>query len=59
MTVNWVMRRIGKRNEILNGLAIKCAEQILLENPRSSRRVAWDALKEIRKRASGEAGKAG
>jgi hypothetical protein len=53
------MRRIGKRNEILNGLAIKCAEQILPANPRSSRRVAWDALKEIRKRASGEAGKAG
>ena len=52
------MRQIGKLNEILDGLAIQCAEQILMENLRASRRAAGDALRELRKRASGKAGKA-
>ncbi len=56
--VNWALRQIGKRSDMLHGLAIQCAEQILLENPRSSRWVARDALRELRKRASGKAGKA-
>ena len=56
--VNWALRQIGKRNEILNGLAIQCAEEILLENSKSSRWVAKDALRELRnKRRRGSAGK--
>jgi 3-methyladenine DNA glycosylase AlkD len=48
--VNWALRQIGKRNDVLNGLAIQCAEDILMEDSRSSRWVAKDALKEFRKR---------
>jgi 3-methyladenine DNA glycosylase AlkD len=48
--VNWALRQIGKRNAILNGLAVQCAEEILLEDSRSSRWVAKDALRELRKK---------
>jgi 3-methyladenine DNA glycosylase AlkD len=48
--VNWALRQIGKRNDVLNDLAIQCAEDILLENAKSSRWVAKDALRELRKR---------
>ena len=50
--VNWALRTLGKRNARLHSLAIQCAEQILLDNPRCSRWVARDALRELRKRAS-------
>jgi 3-methyladenine DNA glycosylase AlkD len=57
--VNWALRQIGKRNAALGGLAIRCAEEILLENAKSCRWVATDALRELRKKASGERGRAG
>jgi 3-methyladenine DNA glycosylase AlkD len=56
--VNWALRQIGKRNDILNDLAVRCAEDILLEGSRSSRWVAKDALRELRNREGrGSAGK--
>ena len=48
--VNWALRQIGKRNDILNGLAVQCAEDILLQDSRSSCRIAKDALRRLRKR---------
>ncbi|HYA40246.1 MAG TPA: DNA alkylation repair protein [Syntrophobacteraceae bacterium] len=48
--VNWALRQIGKRNDALNGNAIQCAEDILLEGRKASRWVARDALRELRKR---------
>jgi 3-methyladenine DNA glycosylase AlkD len=46
--VNWALRQIGKRNDILKGLAVQCAEDILLENSSASGWVARDALRELR-----------
>jgi 3-methyladenine DNA glycosylase AlkD len=51
--VNWALRQIGKRNDALRGLAIRCAEEILLEGSKSCRWVAKDALRELQKKASG------
>ncbi len=48
--VNWALRQIGKRNDILHGLAVHCAEDILLQDSKSSRWVATGALRELRKR---------
>ncbi len=56
--VNWALRQIGKRNNALNGMAIQCAEEIVLENSRSGRWVGRDALRELRKRMPENAGKA-
>jgi 3-methyladenine DNA glycosylase AlkD len=56
--VNWALRQIGKRNDFLRGLAIRCAEDISLENSKSARWVAKDALRELRKtQRRGNAGK--
>lgn len=56
--VNWALRQIGKRNDILKGLAVQCAEDILLEPSRASAWVAKDALREFRTRERrGSAGK--
>ncbi|MGO9018317.1 MAG: DNA alkylation repair protein [Syntrophobacteraceae bacterium] len=56
--VNWALRQIGKRNDILKGLAVQCAEDILLEHSRASAWVAKDALREFRTRERrGSAGK--
>jgi 3-methyladenine DNA glycosylase AlkD len=57
--VNWALRQIGKRNSALRSLAIRCAEEILLEGAKSCRWVAKDALRELQKKAPGNAGRAG
>lgn len=45
--VNWSLRQIGKRNLNLNKLAIKTAERIKLQNSKSARWIATDALREL------------
>jgi 3-methyladenine DNA glycosylase AlkD len=46
--VNWALRNIGKRNLRLNKSAIASAERIRLQNSRSARWIAADALRELR-----------
>lgn len=46
--VNWSLRQIGKRNLFLNKLAIEAAERIKLQNTKSARWVAADALRELK-----------
>ncbi len=46
--VNWALRQIGKRNLDLNKLAIESAERIRLQNTKSARWIAADALRELR-----------
>ena len=46
--VNWALRQIGKRSLELNRLAIETAELIRLQNTKSSRWIAADALRELR-----------
>lgn len=46
--VNWALRQIGKRNLILNKLAIETAERIKLQNTKPARWIASDALRELR-----------
>jgi len=46
--VNWALRQIGKRNLNLNRLAIDAAERIRLQNTRSARWIAADALRELK-----------
>ena len=46
--VNWALRGIGKRNAHLNALAIECAERIRAQDPKSSRWIANDALRELK-----------
>jgi 3-methyladenine DNA glycosylase AlkD len=45
--VNWALRQIGKRNESLNVLAVKLAEQIGERDSRAARWVSSDALREL------------
>jgi len=45
--INWALRQIGKRNLALNAAAISTAERIIREQPRGSRWVASDALREL------------
>lgn len=45
--VNWSLRQIGKRNLHLNKLAIETAEKIKLQNTKSARWIAADALREL------------
>lgn len=45
--VNWSLRQIGKRNLDLNRLAIETAERIKLQNTKSARWIAADALREL------------
>ena len=49
--VNWALRDIGKRNRRLHKLAIAAAEEIRLQDSRSARWIAADALRELRNRA--------
>ena len=49
--VNWALRNIGKRNSRLNRAAIRAAERIRRQNSRSARRIAADALRELRSAA--------
>ena len=46
--VNWALRQIGKRGLSLNKLAIEAAERIKLQNTRSARWIASDALRELK-----------
>ncbi|MDD4993843.1 MAG: DNA alkylation repair protein [Paludibacter sp.] len=46
--VNWALRQIGKRNEILRVQAIECAERILKQEYKSACWIASDALRELR-----------
>jgi 3-methyladenine DNA glycosylase AlkD len=46
--VNWALRQVGKRNLALNAAAVRTAEGILADGPRSARWVASDALRELR-----------
>ncbi|SRR5258706_1557909 len=47
-SVNWALRQIGKRNLSLNKLAIEAAERIKLQNTKSARWIASDALRELK-----------
>jgi len=49
--VNWALRNIGKRNLALNRVAIECAERIRLQDSRSARWIAADALRELKSEA--------
>lgn len=46
--VNWALRQIGKRNRACNAAAITSAERILATGTRGGRKVATDALRELR-----------
>lgn len=48
--VNWALRQIGKRNESLKKQAISCADRMLLQESRSARWIARDALRELKAR---------
>jgi 3-methyladenine DNA glycosylase AlkD len=45
--VNWALRQIGKRNEVLRLKAIETAERILLQETKSARWIATDAIREL------------
>jgi len=49
--VNWALRNIGKRNLHLNKAAIRAAERIRLQDSRSARWIAADALRELKSEA--------
>jgi 3-methyladenine DNA glycosylase AlkD len=49
--VNWTLRNIGKRNEHLNRIAIKTAEQIRKIDSKTARWIAADALRELKSAA--------
>jgi 3-methyladenine DNA glycosylase AlkD len=46
--VNWALRQIGKRNLNLNALAVETGERIKLQDTRSARWIASDALRELK-----------
>lgn len=46
--VNWALRQIGKRNVYLNEKAIECADRILLQNHKSAKWIATNALRELK-----------
>jgi len=45
--VNWALRQIGKRNEMLRLKAIETGERIMRQNSKSARWIATDALREL------------
>ncbi len=49
--VNWALRNIGKRNLRLNAAAIRFAERIRLQESRTARWIAADALRELKSAA--------
>jgi 3-methyladenine DNA glycosylase AlkD len=49
--VNWALRNIGKRNLRLNAAAIRSAERIRLQESRTARWIAADALRELKSAA--------
>lgn len=52
--VNWSLRQIGKRNLNLNLLAVATAENIKLQNTKSARWIAADALRELKSEKTSE-----
>lgn len=46
--VNWALRQIGKRNEVLRLKAIEVADRILLQETKSAKWIAKDALRELK-----------
>lgn len=52
--INWALRQIGKRNNNLNALAIKAAEQILQQDNKPAKWITRNALIELK---SGNPGK--
>jgi 3-methyladenine DNA glycosylase AlkD len=53
-SINWALRQIGKRNNVLNLAAIETARQILLQNNKTAKWVASNALSELSKRVIAE-----
>jgi len=45
--VNWALRQIGKKNSELRLAAIACGTRILLQNTKTARWIATNALKEL------------
>ncbi|TAK33858.1 MAG: DNA alkylation repair protein [Chloroflexota bacterium] len=45
--VNWALRQVGKRNLVLNALAIETAQEIKNLDARAARWIASDALREL------------
>ena len=45
--VNWALRQIGKRNPQLRELAIETAQRILLQENKSAKCIATNALQEL------------
>lgn len=45
--VNWALRQIGKRNAVLNSLAVQTAREIQKMDVKSARWIAADALREL------------
>lgn len=45
--VNWALRQIGKRNDRLLPLAIQCASAISLQDSKTAKWIAGDALREL------------
>jgi len=45
--VNWALRQIGKRNQVLNEAAIECAGRIKAQGSKAARWIAQDALREL------------
>ncbi len=50
--INWTIRQIGKRNDILRIAAIETANRILLQNSKASNWIASKALNELTNRIS-------
>lgn len=46
--VNWALRNIGKRNQVLHAAAVETALQIQQQGGKSARWIAADALRELR-----------
>src|SRR5471030_926419 len=46
--INWALRQIGKRNEILRPYAIETANRILMQNCKTAKWIATDALNELK-----------
>jgi 3-methyladenine DNA glycosylase AlkD len=52
--VSWALRQIGKRNHKLSTAAIESAKRISLQNHKSAKWIASDALKELTKKSFAE-----
>ncbi len=51
--VSWALRQIGKRDQVLNAVAIASAERLSGRSDAASRRLASEALRELRSEAVG------